>query len=186
GDALEYQWWFNAGPIAGETSPTLTLAAPRPADEGGYTVVVSNSGGAVTSTVATLTVVLGDQDGDGMSDAWELANGLNPCSAADRDLDADSDGRTNWEESVSGTNPNSASSVLQVTLVNAGGGGARIQFEAMANVDYTILYRTNLSVGEWLELEDVPAQGTDHDVDVVDPNAGAGGSRFYRIVTPMR
>ncbi|MBN2508247.1 MAG: lamin tail domain-containing protein [Verrucomicrobia bacterium] len=187
GEALTYQWWFNATtPLAGETSSTLTLPAPRPAHEGGYSVVVTNAGGAVTSQVATLTVVLGDQDGDGMPDAWELQHGFDPCSAADRDLDADSDGRTNWEEAVSGTDPNSTSSVLRVDLVNAGAGGARIQFEAVANVGYTILYRTNLTTGDWLKLEDILPQATPHDVDMADPNAGSGSGRFYRIVTPIQ
>ena len=39
-----------------------------------------------------------DTDRDGMPDAWETANGLNPSNAADRNGDADGDGYTNLEE----------------------------------------------------------------------------------------
>jgi hypothetical protein len=46
-----------------------------------------------------------DADNDGMPDAWESANGLNPGSASDALSDADGDGYTNLEEFLNGTNP---------------------------------------------------------------------------------
>jgi hypothetical protein len=39
-----------------------------------------------------------DTDEDGMPNAWESANGLNPNDAADRNGDTDADGYTNLEE----------------------------------------------------------------------------------------
>ena len=39
-----------------------------------------------------------DEDADGMADAWERGNGLNPADAADRNSDSDGDGYTNLEE----------------------------------------------------------------------------------------
>ena len=39
-----------------------------------------------------------DVDRDGMSDAWELANGLDPADPADRNGDLDGDEYTNLEE----------------------------------------------------------------------------------------
>ena len=54
-----YQWWFNqTNPLAGATSPTLTLTNAQTLQAGGYSVVVSNSLSAVTSLVAQLTVTV--------------------------------------------------------------------------------------------------------------------------------
>jgi hypothetical protein len=39
-----------------------------------------------------------DVDEDGMADAWESDNGLNPADPDDRNADADGDGYTNLEE----------------------------------------------------------------------------------------
>jgi len=55
---LSYQWQFNGGPVGGATTTSLTIAGAQPANQGSYTVVVTNSAGAVTSAVAVLTVLL--------------------------------------------------------------------------------------------------------------------------------
>ena len=46
-----------------------------------------------------------DSDGDGMTDVWETANGLNPNNAADASQDADGDGLTNLQEFGYNTDP---------------------------------------------------------------------------------
>jgi hypothetical protein len=53
---LTYQWRFNGGKIGGATSASLTLTNIQSGDAGGYSCVVSNASGSVTSLVATLTV----------------------------------------------------------------------------------------------------------------------------------
>ncbi|MEM7165378.1 MAG: immunoglobulin domain-containing protein [Planctomycetota bacterium] len=53
---LTYQWRFNGMPIPGATSANLTINPVGLADGGNYDVVVSNSCGDATSTVAVLTV----------------------------------------------------------------------------------------------------------------------------------
>jgi|GEM_PF-650890 len=53
---LRYQWRKNGVNIAGATNATYTIAAVTTASAGGYTVVVSNSAGSVTSQTATLTI----------------------------------------------------------------------------------------------------------------------------------
>ncbi|MCX8517720.1 MAG: hypothetical protein ORN29_06620, partial [Rhodoferax sp.] len=57
GSALRYQWRKDGTPIAGATSSSYTTPATSNADSGGiYSVTVSNSLGAVTSSGAILTV----------------------------------------------------------------------------------------------------------------------------------
>lgn len=60
---LNYQWLRNGSPV-GANSSTLTLAAAVVGDAGQYQVVVTNITGAVTSSVATLTVVSGPITGN--------------------------------------------------------------------------------------------------------------------------
>ncbi len=53
---LSMQWRKNGGTIAGQTSANYSVQAATPADSGDYDVVASNSFGATTSRVATVTV----------------------------------------------------------------------------------------------------------------------------------
>ena len=54
---LSYQWYFADQPITGETNPIVIWHRLQASQAGAYSVVVSNSGGAVTSAVATLTML---------------------------------------------------------------------------------------------------------------------------------
>ncbi len=92
---LAYQWKKDGVDIAGATNATLTLNNVQPSDAGSYTVVVSNSLGAVTSNPATLTVTTGPSfflrerfaDGDRTtqslpdSAAWFTSSGSNNLTA---------------------------------------------------------------------------------------------------------
>lgn len=54
---LRYQWHGAAGPILNATNPVLTITNVQAADEGLYSVVVTNVAGTVTSFSAQLTVL---------------------------------------------------------------------------------------------------------------------------------
>ncbi len=54
---LGYQWRLDGRELPGQTNSTLTFSAVQPADEGDYTVVVTNLLGAVTSESVRLWVV---------------------------------------------------------------------------------------------------------------------------------
>lgn len=53
---LKYQWRFNGANIANATNTTLALSNIQSSNAGNYTLVVTNSSGSVTSSVAALTV----------------------------------------------------------------------------------------------------------------------------------
>jgi hypothetical protein len=55
--ALSYQWQHAGTNLAGATTSLLQLAAATAQDEGPYVVGITNTYGAVTSAVATLTVL---------------------------------------------------------------------------------------------------------------------------------
>jgi hypothetical protein len=55
---LSYQWRKEGVAIPNGTNAILTLPSLGPADAGGYTVVITNAYGSVTSSVAALMVVV--------------------------------------------------------------------------------------------------------------------------------
>ncbi len=56
GENLQYQWGFNGGDLAGETTTLLWLNSIQPANAGLYTLSVLGNGGAATSNPARLGV----------------------------------------------------------------------------------------------------------------------------------
>ena len=55
---LQYQWWFNGtNLIANATNATLAVIGVGATNVGGYSVVVSNTLGSVTSSAVTLTLI---------------------------------------------------------------------------------------------------------------------------------
>lgn len=55
---LGFQWRLNGVDLPGQTNAALTFSPVLPTDGGGYSLVISNSFGAVTSAVATATVAV--------------------------------------------------------------------------------------------------------------------------------
>ncbi|MEQ2006712.1 MAG: immunoglobulin domain-containing protein, partial [Limisphaerales bacterium] len=54
---LAYQWFFNSNAVGGATSPSLTFNNVQTNAAGDYFVIVTNSFGSLTSSIATLTVL---------------------------------------------------------------------------------------------------------------------------------
>jgi uncharacterized repeat protein (TIGR03803 family) len=52
-----YKWLHNSTPIVGGTNGTLSIPDAMPSNAGNYQVIVTNTWGSVTSTVATLSVM---------------------------------------------------------------------------------------------------------------------------------
>ncbi|HKW30946.1 MAG TPA: immunoglobulin domain-containing protein [Verrucomicrobiae bacterium] len=58
---LSYQWYYNTNTaLTNATGSALTLTNVQPSDAGGYSVIVTNAYGSVTSAVAQLTVNIPD------------------------------------------------------------------------------------------------------------------------------
>ncbi|MBA4388181.1 MAG: hypothetical protein C0404_09385 [Verrucomicrobia bacterium] len=53
---LAYQWYWDGALLTSQTNGTLSLPSVSASQSGGYWVVVTNSGGAVTSRTATITI----------------------------------------------------------------------------------------------------------------------------------
>lgn len=123
-----------------------------------------------------------DTDGDGLSDAWELANGTNP-SVPDADADPDRDGLTNRQEFMAGTNPNDADSGLKMTRVNLSPASVSFEFLAVSNHTYSVQFKRTIDAAVWSKLADVGALTTNRIETVVDPGP-LTETRFYRLVTP--
>ena len=62
--SLNYQWRLNGQIISGATSSTLTLNSVTAANSGGYSVVVSNPYGSITSATASLAVLADGANGN--------------------------------------------------------------------------------------------------------------------------
>jgi hypothetical protein len=54
---LGYQWYKNGAAIANATTDVYTIARAAAPDQAGYTLVVTNASGSITSAVASLAVV---------------------------------------------------------------------------------------------------------------------------------
>jgi sugar lactone lactonase YvrE len=58
---LQFQWWFNNAPTPGPNAATYILPNVQPTDAGPYSVIITNNWGSVTSSLATLSVILAGQ-----------------------------------------------------------------------------------------------------------------------------
>jgi len=115
---LSFQWKFGGANIPDGTGDALLITNVTVVNQGGYAVVVANSFGSVTSSVAQLYI---DSNGNGLPDSWELQyfGNLNQTAAGD----FDHDGISNLQEFYDGTNPTNANSAnWQLTILTDGGG----------------------------------------------------------------
>jgi hypothetical protein len=115
---LSYLWRFNGSDLPGQTSDALLLTNVSAADEGVYSLFLSNGSGSLLSDPAFLYI---DSNGNGLPDSWEIAHFGNLDQTATGDFDGD--GVSNLQEFLDGTNPADATSVLyHLTLINNGDG----------------------------------------------------------------
>ncbi|MFA6544220.1 MAG: immunoglobulin domain-containing protein [Limisphaerales bacterium] len=72
---LSFQWCKDGTPLPGRNNSILSISPVRLGDAGGYSVIVTNFGGSVTSSVATLTVAVRSNLFSGANITWVREGG---------------------------------------------------------------------------------------------------------------
>jgi uncharacterized repeat protein (TIGR01451 family) len=132
------------------------------------------------NTATAFTTVPVDADDDGIADEWEVAHGLNPTDPNDANADPDGDGMTNLQEFHAGTDPNSATSVLEITETQQIGDDFVINFDTVSGKNYKIEYTDDIVSGIWNTVTNNVA-GTGGTVSITDSGAALLPHRFYRV-----
>ncbi len=135
----------------------------------------------INPTGTDLNPMQWDTDGDGLSDGFELANGLDPLNP---NGDADADGVKDADEVLTMmTSPRVASDVLrlqQVAAVTPGEGLFSLTWEGKAGVSYQVQYSDDLKV--WTDVVDAEATVTGIGVHSYTDKSPVDAIRFYRVV----
>ena len=190
-----YEWRKGSTPWSSNTSSdtvhffTTNVFALTAANSstGQYRVVIRNLArpSGIASSFATL-LLDPDRDGDGIPDAWESAYGADATSLAPGD-DLDGDGMKNWEEYVAGTDPTNALSYLKVESIQSSTSSdlrVQIEFNAVSNRTYSVLFSEQPGGPAWSHVADVAAASTNRSVRVFDQRTASAPPRYYRLVTP--
>lgn len=118
-----------------------------------------------------------DADNDGMPDAWETLNGLNPA-VDDAGLDLDGDGISNLDEYKAGTDPRQRDSNFRVSDISAAA-GIQLQWSSVPGRSYAIEESSDLDDWQTLDgYEALIATGPSTSISVPD---GGSPARFFRI-----
>lgn len=124
-----------------------------------------------------------DSDGDGMTDEWEIANGLDPNLVDDASIDSDGDGITNYGEYLAGTDPHNANSTFKLEPSSSNKveavDGFILQWNSMTDRVYNVWRTTNFTEGFSLHGSAIP--GTPPVNVYHDKTATNGGPYFYKI-----
>lgn len=139
----------------------------------------SRTGSIPVLTPWHITPGVQDTDADGMSDAWEIAHGLNP-SAENTHTDSDLDGVVDYQEFVTGTHPRQPGSRIAASIAMEAG-SVRLQCPTVAGRKYRIEHSPDLS--GWTLHEELIGDGSAlHRLITVPPGQPVG---FYQIIVTM-
>jgi subtilisin family serine protease len=124
---------------------------------------------------------LGDSDGDGIPDWWELWHGLNPNDPSDAALDSDGDGVSNLNEYLAGTDPRDAADYFHIASITAGT-NCVLSFQSALNRLYTLEFWTNSVANSWTPLPgQVDIAGNAGLLELIQTNRPPDAARLYRV-----
>ncbi len=172
-------WTFEmAAQGTGHVGQTLSFFIR--ADDGAGNPGFDSNGGALYAVL----VFGADSDGDGLSDAWELAHfgDLSHTAEGDDDLGGP-DGRTNIEEQAAGTDPTDRNSRFRIIVITAS--DAIVAWTTVHGKTYRVQSCDALDE-EWTDVSNpiIEQDGGpgDEGVEVwTDTSAGGAAQRFYRV-----
>jgi YD repeat-containing protein len=131
-------------------------------------------------TLRQLVVIgIGDSDGDGMDDTWELD--YFQTLARDGTGDFDADGMTDLNEFRAGTLPDDPNSGLRI-LPNptVAGGAVTVPWQSVPGKTYRLQFKNSLADADWTDVPgDVSAVGAT--ASKTDTTATGLSGRFYRV-----
>ncbi|WP_309399388.1 FG-GAP repeat protein [Cerasicoccus maritimus] len=127
-----------------------------------------------------------DADGDTIPDGWEIVH-LGAITNSDGALDSDGDGKSDYDEFLSGNDPNNRNDYFKVMQQDFNAQDRRITLsfnsnDDLANRRYRVLYSPDMSPGSWIEVPGsvtAPSSGTETQVTLDLP--GEGDLYFVRI-----
>jgi hypothetical protein len=180
GTSINYGDVTASASVPGPATIAQTLAGLTSYTTYHYRVIAANSTGITLGPDQTFTTAVGDRDGDGLPDDYEVQYGFNPDDPDDATLDADGDSFTNAQEYMAGTNPRDATDRLRIVEIGMDLDGIALTFTSLSSRIYRVEYRDDLASGIWSIAADNIA-GTGSDVTVTDSGAVALSRRFYRV-----
>ena len=186
--------------IPGDTIQLAALVGLRGYDPAAMTRSLDNAALASSVTVRSdgMTVVAPiqvklafpkdlDTDGDGLPDAWEIANGLRPDDASGDNGaagDPDQDGDSNLREFLAGTDPRDPNSSLRIRLVPTGDSRFRLQWAPVVGRRLTIQYASPdpVGFGDYFRAPEAPRAPLFKAVLTEDLRGRSGPyQRYYRL-----
>ncbi len=172
--------WIGAASVRTDNSgrAVFNLALPSATAAGKFiTATATDASGNTSEFSRAVPARVGDSDGDGLPDAYELSVKLNPFDPSDAGLDADGDGFTNLQEYIAGTNPHDSSSLPRLQQRLGTDGANILSFETSPGRRYQLQYAEQLG-GVWRAIAQFDGGGAPYETQ---NGPFPAGNRFYRL-----